>query len=170
MTWNDIDNLSLADPDFGRPGKIDLLGVDVFTEALLHDRRVGVPGSPITFKTVFGWILAGPTSNHTPESIVASHHTLMITSDDFLQQFWEIEEETKPKLNLSPEEKFVVNHFEVTHCRTSDGRFIVPLPKKPSPPSLGESCSQAVRRFLSLERLLRSKGEFDALDSVIQEI
>ena len=47
--------------------------------------------------------------------------------------------------------------------------FVVPIPKKPSPPSLGESRSQAVRRFLSLKRSLRSKGEFNALDSVIQE-
>ena len=93
----------------------------------------------------------------------------MITSDDLLQRFWEIEEETKPELNLSPEEKSVVNHFEQTHRCTPDGRFVVPLPKKPSPPSLGESRSQVVRRFLSLERSLRSKGEFDALDSVIQE-
>ena len=132
LTWNHIDNLSLADPDFGRPGKIDLLlGVDVFTEALLHGQRVGVPGSPIAFETVFGWVLAGPTSNHTPESIVASHHTLVITSDDFLQRFWEIEEETKPELNVSPEEKSIVNHLEETHHRTPDERFVVPLPKKP---------------------------------------
>ena len=85
-TWNHIDNLSLVDPDFGCPGKIDLLlSVDVFTEALLHGRRVGVSGSPIALETVFGWVLAGPTSNHTPESIVASHHTLVITSDDLLE-------------------------------------------------------------------------------------
>ena len=131
--------------------------IDLFTEALLHGWRVSVPGSPIAFETVFGWVLAGPTSNHTPESIVASHHTLVITSDDLLQRVWEIEEETRPELNLSPEEKSVVNHFKGTHRHTPDGRFIVPLPKKPSPPSLGESQSQAVRRFLPLKRSLRSK-------------
>ena len=168
--WSHIDNLSLADPDFGRPGKIDLLlGVDVFTEVLLHGRRVGVPGSPVAFETVFGWVLAGPTSKPTPEPIVTSHHTLVTTSDDLLRQFWEIEEETRPELNLSPEEKSVIKHFQENHRRTPEGRFIVPLPKKPSSPPLGESWSQAVRRFLSLERSWRSKGEFDALDSVVQE-
>ena len=42
----------------------------------------------------------------------------------------------------------------------------IPLPKKPHAPSLGKSRSRAVHRFLSLERSLRSKGEFKA---VIQE-
>ena len=169
-TWNHIANIPLADPEFGRPGRIDLLlGVDVFTEALLHGRRVGVPGSPVAFETAFGWVLAGPTSNPTPKSVVTSHHTLTTTSDDLLRRFWEIEEETKHKLILSPEEKSVVKHFEESHRRTPAGRFIVPLPKKPNPPPLGESRSQAVRRFLSLERSLRSKCEFDAFNSVIQE-
>ena len=168
--WNHLDNLALADPDFGRPGKIDLLlGVDVFTEALLHGRRVGPPGSPVAFDTAFGWVLAGPTSNTTPESVVTSHHTLITTSDDLLRRFWEIEEETKHELSLSPEEKSVIKHFDGTHRRTPEGRFIVPLPKKPNSPPLGESRSQAVRRFLSLERSLLSRGEFDAFNSVIRE-
>ena len=169
-TWNHLDNLSLADPDFGRPGKVDfLLGVDVFTESLLHGRRIGPPGSPVAFETAFGWVLAGPTSNPNSESVVTSHHTLVTTSDDLLRRFWEIEEETKSELILSPEENSVVQHFEETHRRTTEGRFIVPLPKKPNHPPLGESRSQAVRRFLSLERLLRFRGEFDAFNSVMQE-
>ena len=170
LTWNHLDGLPLADPDYGRPGRIDLLlGVDIFTEVLLHGRRVGAPGSPVAFETEFGWVLAGPTSITTSKTIVTSHHTLAVTSDEVLQRFWEIEEESRPELNLSPEEQSVVKHYEETHCRTPEGRFVVPLPKKPNPPRLGESRSQAVRRFLSLERSLRSKGEFDAFNSVIQE-
>ena len=169
-TWNHLDNLSLADPDFARPGRVDLLlGVDVFTESLLHGRRIGPPGSPVAFETAFGWVLAGPTSNPSSDSVVTSHHTLVTTSDDLLRRFWEVEEDTKHETILSPEEKFVVQHFEENHRRTAEGRFIVPLPKKHNHPPIGESRSQAVRRFLSLERSLRSKGEFDALDSVIQE-
>ena len=39
--WKHLFGLRLADPDFGRPGRIDiLLGVDVFVQALLHGRRV----------------------------------------------------------------------------------------------------------------------------------
>lgn len=57
----------------------------------------------------------------------------------------------------------------MTHRRTTDGRFIVPLPKKPHAPSLGESRSHAVWRFLSLERSLHAKDEFEEFDSVMQE-
>ena len=71
--------------------------------------------------------------------------------------------ETKSELILSPEENSVVQDFEETRRRTTEERFIVPLPKKPNHPPRG---SQAVRRFLSLERY---RGEFDAFNSVMQE-
>ena len=87
--------ISLADPDFGLPGKIDLLGVDVFTEALLHGRRAGPSGTPVA---VFGWVLAGPTSQLSPEACATSHHTLVATGDDLLRKFWEIEENEKMSL------------------------------------------------------------------------
>ena len=168
--WNHLNGLSLADPDFGRPGRIDLLlGVDIFIEALLHGRRAGSTGTPVAFETVFGWVLAGPTDQLSPETCIATHHALVATGDDLLRKFWEIEESTKHESNLSPEEKFVVQHFDENHCRTPNGRFIVPLPKKPHAPPLGESRTLAVRRFLCLERSLRAKGEFDAVESVIKE-
>ena len=38
-SWKHLDDLTLANPDFGCPGRIDtLLGVDVFVETLLHSR------------------------------------------------------------------------------------------------------------------------------------
>ena len=168
--WTHLEQLSLADPQFGQPGRVDLLlGVDIFSEALLQGRRIGPPGSPIAFETVFGWVLAGPTTQSTPQSIITSHHTLVNTGDDLLRRFWEIEESTQHESNLTPEEKSVVQHFEKNHTRAPDGRFIVPLMKRPHAPPLGESRSQAVRRFLSLEHSLRAKGEFGAFNTVMQE-
>ena len=63
-SWTHLYDIPLADPDFGCPGRVDiLLGVDVFTAALLHGRRVGPSGTPVAFETVFGWALAvQPTS------------------------------------------------------------------------------------------------------------
>ena len=168
--WNHLNDIPLADPDFGFPGRVDLLlGVDIFTEVLLHGRWIGPPGTSVAFETVFRWVLAGQTSQPTSESFITSHHTFVTTGDDLLRRFWEIEENTKHESNLSPEEKSVVQHFEMTHRRTTDGRFIVPLPKKPHSPSLGESRSHAVRRFLSLEHSLHAKNEFEEFDSVMQE-
>ena len=62
-----------------------------------------------------------------------------------------------------------MSHFEENHRRTNDGRFVVPLPKKPDPQSFGESRSQAVIRFLSLEHSLQSKNKFSTFNSVMQE-
>ena len=169
-TWNHLHDLPLADPDFGCPGRVDLLlGVDVFTEALLHGRLIGPSATPVAFETMFGWVLAGPTSQPTPKSIITSHHVFVTSGDDLLRRFWEIEENVKHEVLLSPEERSVMQHFEKTHRRAHDGRFIVSLPKKPHAPPLGESRSHAVRRFLSLERTLRAKDEFETFDSVMQE-
>ena len=152
--WNHLANLTLADPDFGRPGRIDLLlGVDVYADVLLHGRWSGPPGSPVAFQTQFGWVLAGRTSSViSSHSLIAAHHVSVTSGDDLLRKFWEIEETPNTSSNLSPEERSVVQHFDKTHTRSAAGRFIVPLPKKPQSKPLGESKSQAVKRFLSLER------------------
>ena len=75
-----LKDLKLADPVFGRPGKIDiLLGIDVYTDVLLHGRRSGPPGSPIAFETIFGWVLAGRTSLHTSVCLsIATNHVGII--------------------------------------------------------------------------------------------
>ena len=46
---------------------------------------------------------------------------------------------------------------------------MVPFPRDPSAKQISESRSQAIRRFLSLERSLTAKGRFKELDYVMQE-
>ena len=63
-----------------------------------------------------------------------------------------------------------MQHFKETHYCNEAGRFVVPLQKKPPyTKPFGESRSQAVRRFLSLERSLHSKGQFKAFSDVMEE-
>ena len=57
----------------------------------------------------------------------------------------------------------------MNHSRKKAGRFVVPLSRKPNAKPIGESRSQAVRRFLALERSLHHKDKFREVDSVIQE-
>ena len=41
--WSHLSDLELADPGFGRPGRIDiLLGIDVFVVVLLHGQQSGL--------------------------------------------------------------------------------------------------------------------------------
>ena len=76
--WNHLSNLTLADPGFSQPGRIDiLLGVDVFVEVMLHGRRTGPPGSPTAFETTFGWVLAGGVDPHATIARIASHHSFI---------------------------------------------------------------------------------------------
>jgi hypothetical protein len=168
--WSHLSDLKLADPGFGCPGKIDaLLGVDVFVEVLCHGRRSGPPGSPIAFETHLGWVLAGSILSCSPNEHVTTHHTLCVSGDELLRKFWEVEENPCSGSNLAPEEQKALQHFKVSHSRQPNGRFVVPLPKKENAKQLGESRSHALRRFLSLERSLRYKGQFDKFGEVILE-
>ena len=103
-------------------------------------------------------------------SVVSYHASSVISGDQILQRFWEIEEPTSTSSGLSPEERIVIQHFQENHQRAESCRFLIPLPKKPNcKPLGGESRSQAVRRYLSLERALQSKNRFDEFSSVIEE-
>ena len=62
-----------------------------------------------------------------------------------------------------------MQHFQANHRRSPDGRFVVPLPKKPGAGVIGESRSQAVRHFHALERSLIYKGRFQEFNAVMQE-
>ena len=64
--------------------------------------------------------------------------------DDILRRFWEIEEPLVGPPTLSMEELTVVRHFETNHHRTAEGRFVVPLPRRPDAKPIGESRSQVL--------------------------
>ena len=173
LDWSHITDLPLADPAFGQPGRIDiLLGVDIFLDVLRQGRRSGPSGSPTALETEFGWVLCGgSTSSHDciTNVCVTSLHSSVTSDDDILRRFWEIEEAPPDQSALSMEERVVVRHFEANYSRSPEGRFVVPLPRNPSTKSIGESRSQAARRFLSLERSLNTKGRFEEVNDVIQE-
>lgn len=102
----------------------------------------------------FGWVLAGAADRPPLTSNLVSHHVALLSGDDFLQKFWEVEECPPEGPLLSAEEKAVVQHFNSNHSRTAEGRFVVPLPREPNDRQLGESRSQAIRRFLTMKRSL----------------
>ena len=167
--WCHLKGIRLADPEFGTPGKIDiLLGADVFGRVLLHGRRSGAYGSPTAIETTFGWVLTGAVGTGSQAQVV-SHHVSVLCGDELLRKFWEVEDVASGSRSLTKEEQAVVQHFEGNYHRDEQGRFVVPLPLKPDPNPLGESRSTAVRRFLSMERSLHSRNCFRELDDVIGE-
>ena len=167
-SWTHLSGLSLADPTFGEPRRVDLLlGVDVFVSVLRDGWRTGPAGSPVAIETAFGWVVSGG-GILSPKEVV-SHHASVFDSDDILRRFWEVEQVPTPSLSITPEERHVVEHFESNHSRGASGRFIVPLPRKTDVQPIGESRSQALCRFLSLERSHRQRSTFTKVDAVITE-
>ncbi len=165
--WQHSQGLQLADPEFGSPGNVDiLLDVDVFSDMLLHGRRPGPPGSPTATETCFGLVLTGVVDCSQPSSRIVSHHTSVLSGDDLLHRFWEVEELSTGCPVWTPEEQSVVFNF---HRRDDEGRFVVPLPRKSDTKPLGQSRTLAVRRFLSLERSLRAKNQFPEFSKVMVE-
>ena len=104
--WVHLKNIPLTDPRFDTPGRIDLLlSVDVYVDSLLHGRRSGPPGSPVAFKTIFGWVLAGRTHSEVTHHIMSHHTSTSLTNDDILRRFWEIEESPPNESLLSIEDQ-----------------------------------------------------------------
>ena len=172
-SWSHISDLSLADPAFGLPGHIDLLlGADIFVSVLRQGQRMGPPGAPVALETEVGWVLSGNTEPimeaEQVNLYVTTFHSFTSSCDDILKRFCEIEESpsAKPALTL---ERTVVKHFDTHHCRADDGSFVVPLPKRSGCKSLGESRSQAIRRFLSLERSLTQRNKFHEFQTVMRD-
>ena len=82
--------------------------------------------------------------------------------------FWEIEEPPASS-TLTPKEAEYEAHFQATHQRDSDGRYIVNLPfqKKPDLPGLFEI---AKSRFLSSEKRLNSNQQlYEAYKKFMKE-
>lgn len=162
-----------SDPSFGTPGRIEiLLGIDVFTRVILHGQKRGPQGSPVAMETILGWVLCGSISSCWVSNPVITCHAIINSGDNILWKFWEIEESLgkldTAQNNLSIEERAVVNQFKVSHTRKLDGRFVIPLPKNDKGHTLGESRSQAVRRFLSLEHSLTTRNHFAEVDIITE--
>ena len=92
-----------------------------------------------------------------------------VAGDDLLRRFWEVEEKTIANCTLTVEERCALEHFNSHHSRDDEGRFVVPLPKRSIETKLGESRAQTVRRFLSFERSVHSRGVFPEVQKVMQE-
>ena len=142
------------------------MGVDIFVEVLRQGRRTGCAGSPVAIETLLGWVLCGQSESTLS---VPSFHSTVESKDDVLQRFWKIEEGPASDVAFSMEERSVLKHFNANHYRVEGGRFVVPLPKRSDAGKIGESRSQAARRFFSLERSLSSRNQFKKFESVMKE-
>jgi len=163
LNFDYLSGISLADSDPFSSDPIDLLiGADLYTELIVSGVRKGDCGQPVAQKTIFGWILSGSTSasgnfRRVTAQICASGQSL----DQLLRKFWEIEEIPRQTF-LTPDEQQCEDHFRYTHSRDSDGRYVVRLPFKHSPPiDIGESRTSASRILYSMTQRLKDHTQLE---------
>ncbi|XP_054723403.1 uncharacterized protein LOC129233400 [Uloborus diversus] len=146
-----FENVNLADSEFNRSGKIELLlGAEVFFE-LLRFGQLHVPNSNLVLQnTVFGFIVGGSTKdNSQPKDL----HCGLINEAELsreIKKFWEIESIDETDQFKSSEEIECNEHFLKTHKRDQSGRFVVQMPFKQDPRLLGDSKQIAIKRLNSL--------------------
>ena len=176
LDFNEISGLDLADPQFWRPGPVDLvLGSDIYPQILLRDSIYPICGTLLAQKTVFGWYFSGPVAqNHTQA------FSVQVTSpeedeeplDNLLRKFWEQEE--VPNLpQRAPEDIFCEDLYQKTTYRDDNGKYVVKLPFKEDFPQnfqLGSSKKVAYAQFTRMEAKLTKTPElFQTYNSVLKE-
>ncbi|XP_051168732.1 uncharacterized protein LOC127286375 [Leptopilina boulardi] len=114
----------------------------------------------IAQQTTLGWIFNGSTKTiPSNEAAIPSHSVISLPCiiqnnlPQLLQRFWE-QEEVSPSCSffLTEEEQDCEKIFTDTHSRTETGRYMVRLPFKGNPESLGDSRTQALRTLKGMER------------------
>ena len=126
-------------------------------------------------KTKNGWTASGPSLQEVQDT--TSSHVMLAMSDNSeesldiqLERLWRInsvpEEDEAQHL---PEDQSALEQFKASCSHLPDGANQVSLPRKSSPPVLGESRSLALRRFYANERSLQNRGLLVEFSNVMSE-
>lgn len=169
-SWHHIKGLDLADPEFFKPGPVDMLvSVNVLASVLKPGLVRGRPGQPIAIPTIVGWIVMGEcavTANSTrfQRQSKGNHSCFFVSNlDNTIKRFWELETVDPPKPTvLSKEELACENYMESSSRRTPQGRLVVPLTftDPQNKPLFSNSREIAQKRFLNLERKFNVNSQF----------
>ncbi|CAK1598508.1 unnamed protein product [Parnassius mnemosyne] len=147
--------LDLADPNFHKPGSIDvLLGAVVDAHILQGIHKYN---SLIALNSRLGWLISDKALQTDTET---QEHNMIVAqtkfeADQLLRQFWEIEENLPHKKPMTELEAQFEEYFKSTHARNDDGRYIVCLPFKDAPPT-----NIGVVRLLAVSYLQYMKEPF----------
>ncbi|GBN05690.1 hypothetical protein AVEN_107847-1 [Araneus ventricosus] len=109
--------------------------------------------------TCFGYIVASSTEPIFQINNATSHCFLsrgLDTLDKTLRSFWEIENVTCDSSPISEELNYCNEHYEKTHYRNSEGRYVVqcPLNLRLKKISLGDSYQMTSKRLYNLQKRL----------------
>ncbi|XP_058465719.1 uncharacterized protein LOC131439115 [Malaya genurostris] len=151
----------LADPKFNKRGRVDMLiGAEYFWK-LLEDGVLELGANlPTLRNTKFGWVAGGVIELNAP--IIA--RTFCQVSDDeslveLLRSFYKVEACDEIRIMPKTNDDMCLRHFQQTHYRTEEERYVVQHPFNERKDELGDSREMALKRFLNLERKLYRQPE-----------
>ncbi|XP_055604756.1 uncharacterized protein LOC129752988 [Uranotaenia lowii] len=158
--WHFPHGVQLADPNFFKPDKIDLLiGAALFFNILKTGHLILDPYLPELRESHLGWLVTGTlTTKSNYEPIQYAQLASVESIENSITRFWELEEvPTAPK--MTAEEQQCEEHFAATHTRDVSGRYTVRLPLKPNADKLDSCRNLALKRFFMLENRLQRNPE-----------
>lgn len=151
--------ISLADPDFHIPRSVDILLGAGPTVAILQTGRIKLNSDASDLflqKTKLGWVVVGEVKIENR----ANHVTCKLTNlNQLIERFWQVEEISNGAIKATDESR-CEKHFLETTTRQTSGRYVVRLPFRHDPIELGDSRSQALRRFYALQNRLNKQPNF----------
>ena len=163
-TWKIPSNIQLADENFYKSHRIDLLlGTETFFDIISIGQIRLASNLPILQKTLFGWVVSGRyekrcSSSNSSTFIMTTESSL----DENLQRLWKLEDLSETVSVRTSEQENCELLFIDTVKRDTAGRIVVRLPFKGNPNELGSSYQIALRRFLSQERRLLRSNELQS--------
>ncbi|XP_054746174.1 uncharacterized protein LOC129250587 [Anastrepha obliqua] len=159
--WDIPANITLADPEFHKPQRVDLLiGASMFFDPLCIGQFHLRKNNHILQKTRFGWVVSGGRGISSRLSSYTTTATNSFESDALHQTTNDMA--TKEEIDCEA-------HFKAHYSRMATGEYWVRLPLKPSVHLLGDSYQQTLRRFLALERRLQRNHEVKAQYSLFMK-
>lgn len=154
--WQIPTDISLADPEFFKSEKIDVLIGAEFYHSLLRPEQIEIGSNrPLLQNTSLGWIVIGKTETESTVSATCAVFTdEEARMSEILERFWKLDDFTEERTFMTKAETLCENHFVQNVTTNEQGRFVVRLPFSEEPSTLGESRNIAKKRFEALERRL----------------
>lgn len=165
--WPHFAGLTLADPDYQHPDRVDLLiGSECYGWCLLPEMCKAEINDPVGQNSQFGWLISGPICEPSSEISTLSSNTVNVNFvsmnsriDECLERFWCVEDVGDRRCKTVDEES-CENKFCTSFSRDAKGRFHVRIPFRKQKPNLGESLRAAIQRQYQMERKFRSNENF----------
>lgn len=149
-------NLSLADPEYYRPRRVDMLLSMRLYKKVIRDGCIDLgEDKPCLVNSVFGWLIGGEAPVHNVSQRQFNTFCALTTIDvqQQLEKFWLIEEVSSAR-HLSERELKCERHFVDNVKRADNGQLIVKYPTREvsGPVDFSHTKLAAVSRLKSMER------------------